>query len=179
MYSIYIVTDLLSWDLTRQKGGIFRKAANEWDGCLSSLLNIQHFDVICCWADIYVIKRGQQFYHTASKTSFILLSVLSMKNVVKNVKKKLIICGFLFFQLGTCVSRDAHPPATLTWKKNGKPLTADGKSKSSPVCGHAHNLSLQMWRCNIRRPPGGSDVLGYYIFTWDNSFNHGFRGHFS
>lgn len=56
-----------------------------------------------------------------------------MKNVVKNVKKKkLIICGFLFFQLGTCVARDAHPPATLTWKKNGKILAADGKSKSSP-----------------------------------------------
>ncbi|XP_070773541.1 CD166 antigen homolog A [Enoplosus armatus] len=30
--------------------------------------------------------------------------------------------------LGTCVAADANPPATLTWKKNGKPLVADGKA---------------------------------------------------
>ncbi|NP_001092128.1 CD166 antigen homolog A [Takifugu rubripes] len=30
--------------------------------------------------------------------------------------------------LGTCVAVDANPAATLTWKKNGKPLTADGKA---------------------------------------------------
>ncbi|XP_030294374.1 CD166 antigen homolog A isoform X1 [Sparus aurata] len=29
--------------------------------------------------------------------------------------------------LGTCVSADANPAATITWKKNGKPLVADGK----------------------------------------------------
>ncbi|XP_044078800.1 CD166 antigen homolog A isoform X2 [Siniperca chuatsi] len=30
--------------------------------------------------------------------------------------------------LGTCVAADANPAATLTWKKNGKPLVADGKA---------------------------------------------------
>uniref|UniRef100_A0A671TM87 Activated leukocyte cell adhesion molecule a n=1 Tax=Sparus aurata TaxID=8175 RepID=A0A671TM87_SPAAU len=37
-------------------------------------------------------------------------------------------CFFFYFvQLGTCVSADANPAATITWKKNGKPLVADGK----------------------------------------------------
>ncbi|XP_073335888.1 CD166 antigen homolog A isoform X2 [Pagrus major] len=30
--------------------------------------------------------------------------------------------------LGTCVAADANPTATITWKKNGKPLVADGKA---------------------------------------------------
>lgn len=30
--------------------------------------------------------------------------------------------------LGTCVAADANPAATITWKKNGKPLVADGKA---------------------------------------------------
>uniref|UniRef100_H3BXC9 Activated leukocyte cell adhesion molecule a n=1 Tax=Tetraodon nigroviridis TaxID=99883 RepID=H3BXC9_TETNG len=30
--------------------------------------------------------------------------------------------------LGTCSATNAHPPATLTWTKNGKPLEADGKT---------------------------------------------------
>ncbi|XP_070700273.1 CD166 antigen homolog A isoform X2 [Pempheris klunzingeri] len=30
--------------------------------------------------------------------------------------------------LGTCVAADANPAATITWKKNGKPLIADGKA---------------------------------------------------
>ncbi|KAI4813532.1 hypothetical protein KUCAC02_002771, partial [Chaenocephalus aceratus] len=30
--------------------------------------------------------------------------------------------------VGTCVAADAHPAATITWKKNGKPLVADGKN---------------------------------------------------
>ncbi|XP_034068852.1 LOW QUALITY PROTEIN: CD166 antigen homolog A [Gymnodraco acuticeps] len=30
--------------------------------------------------------------------------------------------------VGTCVAADANPAATITWKKNGKPLVADGKT---------------------------------------------------
>lgn len=30
--------------------------------------------------------------------------------------------------VGTCVAADANPAATITWKKNGKPLVADGKA---------------------------------------------------
>ncbi|XP_059206991.1 CD166 antigen homolog [Centropristis striata] len=30
--------------------------------------------------------------------------------------------------VGTCVAADANPPATITWEKNGKPLTANGKA---------------------------------------------------
>ncbi|XP_040007218.1 CD166 antigen homolog A isoform X2 [Xiphias gladius] len=30
--------------------------------------------------------------------------------------------------VGTCVVTDANPAATITWKKNGKPLVADGKA---------------------------------------------------
>nr|XP_046266125.1 CD166 antigen homolog A [Scatophagus argus] len=30
--------------------------------------------------------------------------------------------------LGTCIAADANPAATITWKKNGKPLVADGKA---------------------------------------------------
>ncbi|XP_045894855.1 CD166 antigen homolog A [Micropterus dolomieu] len=30
--------------------------------------------------------------------------------------------------LGTCVAADANPAALITWKKNGKPLVADGKA---------------------------------------------------
>ncbi|XP_040908047.1 CD166 antigen homolog A [Toxotes jaculatrix] len=30
--------------------------------------------------------------------------------------------------VGTCVATDANPAATITWRKNGKPLAADGKA---------------------------------------------------
>ncbi|XP_056253356.1 CD166 antigen homolog A isoform X1 [Seriola aureovittata] len=30
--------------------------------------------------------------------------------------------------VGTCVATDANPAVTITWKKNGKPLVADGKA---------------------------------------------------
>ncbi|CAL8305273.1 unnamed protein product [Gadus morhua 'NCC'] len=30
--------------------------------------------------------------------------------------------------IGTCVGKDAHPAAELTWTRNGKPLIADGKA---------------------------------------------------
>ncbi|KAK5859301.1 hypothetical protein PBY51_003378 [Eleginops maclovinus] len=30
--------------------------------------------------------------------------------------------------VGTCVAADANPAATITWRKNGKPLVADGKT---------------------------------------------------
>lgn len=97
------------------------------------------------------------------------------KNIYTYIYK--IICGFVFLQLGTCVASDAHPPTTLTWKKNGKPLAADGKSKSSPVCWHTRKLSLHTWRCNTHRPPGAQmfeDGIAYYTFTRDNSFDHRF-----
>ncbi|KAK1882976.1 CD166 antigen like A [Dissostichus eleginoides] len=36
--------------------------------------------------------------------------------------------SFLKEKVGTCVAADANPAATITWKKNGKPLVADGKT---------------------------------------------------
>ena len=38
-----------------------------------------------------------------------------------------ILHRFFYIQIGTCVGKDAHPAAELTWTRNGKPLVADGK----------------------------------------------------
>uniref|UniRef100_A0A665TNL8 CD166 antigen homolog A-like n=1 Tax=Echeneis naucrates TaxID=173247 RepID=A0A665TNL8_ECHNA len=56
---------------------------------------------------------------------------------------------FLFCQVGTCVATDANPAAMITWKKNGKPLVADGKAivvttslKLDPASGLATTSSI-------------------------------------
>ncbi|KAM9384398.1 CD166 antigen homolog A isoform 2-T2 [Pholidichthys leucotaenia] len=50
--------------------------------------------------------------------------------------------------VGTCVATDANPAATVTWKKNGKPLVGDGKAvmiipslKLDPATGLSTNSS--------------------------------------
>ncbi|XP_029375784.1 CD166 antigen homolog A [Echeneis naucrates] len=51
--------------------------------------------------------------------------------------------------VGTCVATDANPAAMITWKKNGKPLVADGKAivvttslKLDPASGLATTSSI-------------------------------------